>query len=999
MKSRFGRKNRVKTGRTPPPVIYKSKTANRVQLKRGNSYSVSDAVSIGSAYQNMHIPAYRPKPGTKNSPCLPCDVVEKKSVINPVVFNSGASNMSNNAFNSGASNNAFNSGASNNAFNSGASNNAFNSGGSNNAFNSGGSNNAFNSGASKEGEMFRVDQNNPTRRSGSPQVPPPTRRSGSPQVAPAFDSSCSQVSQISNTSNKSNASTSSTASQHDIMVQKYGLPQTTEHITVFDSSGSRIFASSANENNGMNTVPNLAMPKPRGNELEPCDCETLEPADVQRMTNANRQGGQKPNPAAARYAYWSGASSSSMNSTSNFSSMNTSSSSNSSTLNIMIPIYDKTASSNSQPPRTGGETPPAVTRQTNRRPSYGIVEPANDEPFSSNSSAPDNFKPTYGRRRAGSDPVIRANRKRVFSPDAGLRYRSSRTNALRRANTPGGAPSSNHAGGAKYSFTAPPNNLGTAAAGPPVNRNTQPVNRNTQPINRNTQPVNRNTQQPMTKPTSSGRRNSPPRTNLQGPGGRKRITIKTEVIDVLGADRGRNRRASPRQPPRPQPARPPQTTNRGRTRERRLPLGQPLGGPSLRGSGGRPSGHKRANTVGARPSTGGLSKYLPFLKRRRSDRGRPRSRSRSHSPGRKGPRTIALSPTRGEGITYIKVDPAIPSMDKILFDHGHPHGVYIGNLRAASSKELCEQNSIKGSINMSRKRIEMNPGIAYFVFPIGDTPDQDIFSLFEKSYDLLDENLKKGNVLVNCNMGISRSTTIVMAYMMKKTGLSHLQCLEICRKYRACCNPNPGFMDQLEDWHYHLKSLRKTEPPAPKPPTKPAPAPALHFYDDAEIIVEGSIVTIPNFVNPNTQVAGQWIGQPVTTTQPISSQPYFPIQPTPASLGLSTTQPRYRSESDPPTLDSTIRLKQSGSPRPRSSSWDAQWTSEAVADVPTLPTLSSVQRGNNNSQGQGVVLMAEDNPLGTSGRSSRRSLPFRRKISSDLAQNNNNSGFTSRTLL
>lgn len=246
---------------------------------------------------------------------------------------------------------------------------------------------------------------------------------------------------------------------------------------------------------------------------------------------------------------------------------------------------------------------------------------------------------------------------------------------------------------------------------------------------------------------------------------------------------------------------------------------------------------------------------------------------------------------------------------------------------------------------MSRKRVEMQPGIAYFVFPIGDTPDQDIFSLFEKSYGLLDDNLKKGNVLVNCNMGISRSTTIVMAYMMKKTGLSHIQCLEICRKYRGCCNPNPGFMDQLEDWHYHLKSLRAAEPAKPPPDTKPKPAPALHFFDDSAIVIEGSVVTIPNFVNPNAQ---HWVEQPAPRGQTLPPQSWIPISTQAPPITLSS---RYRSESDPPTL--------ANASRPRSSSWDVQVANSSDQPTGLQPPAPNLRTVRSSSHIDGVSRVNE----------------------------------------
>lgn len=48
--------------------------------------------------------------------------------------------------------------------------------------------------------------------------------------------------------------------------------------------------------------------------------------------------------------------------------------------------------------------------------------------------------------------------------------------------------------------------------------------------------------------------------------------------------------------------------------------------------------------------------------------------------------------------------------------------------------------------------------------------------------------------------GISRSTTIVIAYVMTVTGLGWREILEAIKATRPIANPNPGFRQQLEEF-------------------------------------------------------------------------------------------------------------------------------------------------------------------------------------------------------
>ncbi|KAL8179760.1 UNVERIFIED_CONTAM: hypothetical protein K2H54_072397 [Gekko kuhli] len=60
--------------------------------------------------------------------------------------------------------------------------------------------------------------------------------------------------------------------------------------------------------------------------------------------------------------------------------------------------------------------------------------------------------------------------------------------------------------------------------------------------------------------------------------------------------------------------------------------------------------------------------------------------------------------------------------------------------------------------------------------------------------------LRGGNCLVHCLAGISRSTTIVLVYVMAVTQLDWREALEAVKAVRPVANPNPGFRQQLEEY-------------------------------------------------------------------------------------------------------------------------------------------------------------------------------------------------------
>jgi protein-tyrosine phosphatase len=81
---------------------------------------------------------------------------------------------------------------------------------------------------------------------------------------------------------------------------------------------------------------------------------------------------------------------------------------------------------------------------------------------------------------------------------------------------------------------------------------------------------------------------------------------------------------------------------------------------------------------------------------------------------------------------------------------------------------------------------------------IGDDPSEDISRFFITAFHFIRQHLERGNVLVHCQAGISRSCTIVIAYLMQQMLISFKEAFSLVKSKRPIANPNKGFIKQLK---------------------------------------------------------------------------------------------------------------------------------------------------------------------------------------------------------
>ena len=132
------------------------------------------------------------------------------------------------------------------------------------------------------------------------------------------------------------------------------------------------------------------------------------------------------------------------------------------------------------------------------------------------------------------------------------------------------------------------------------------------------------------------------------------------------------------------------------------------------------------------------------------------------------------------------------NLDQILED-----GLFLGSQTAAINRDLLELYNVKTVLTIAKHIAPPFPDrFTYYVYEVYDRGDEDLLSHFPQMCEEIASGLKKGGVLVHCANGISRSPTVVAAYLMHTKKLRAVKALDYISSRRHV-NPNQGFRDQL----------------------------------------------------------------------------------------------------------------------------------------------------------------------------------------------------------
>ena len=125
--------------------------------------------------------------------------------------------------------------------------------------------------------------------------------------------------------------------------------------------------------------------------------------------------------------------------------------------------------------------------------------------------------------------------------------------------------------------------------------------------------------------------------------------------------------------------------------------------------------------------------------------------------------------------------------------------LFLGNYRNAFDKEELNSLNIKYILNCAFECYNHFPNeITYCHLKINDLPNFKILPHLNKAVSFIEEAHNKGvNILIHCQMGISRSTSCLIAYFVKSLGYKVMNALRFIKRKRKQVMPNYGFLEQL----------------------------------------------------------------------------------------------------------------------------------------------------------------------------------------------------------
>ena len=123
--------------------------------------------------------------------------------------------------------------------------------------------------------------------------------------------------------------------------------------------------------------------------------------------------------------------------------------------------------------------------------------------------------------------------------------------------------------------------------------------------------------------------------------------------------------------------------------------------------------------------------------------------------------------------------------------------LFLGSIGCASSKKNLNAHGITHIMTVANKLQPAYPTeYAYHVIEIPDAPNANILAYFPQAIKFMEETLANpdNKLLVHCFAGKSRSSTVLLAYLMQAQGMNLRDAYDLVKSKREKVLPNMGFI-------------------------------------------------------------------------------------------------------------------------------------------------------------------------------------------------------------
>ena len=130
--------------------------------------------------------------------------------------------------------------------------------------------------------------------------------------------------------------------------------------------------------------------------------------------------------------------------------------------------------------------------------------------------------------------------------------------------------------------------------------------------------------------------------------------------------------------------------------------------------------------------------------------------------------------------------------------------IYLGGLEGATDLVFLSEEKITHVLSLLDWKIEVpkNLNITHKLINISDIESSNLFQYFKECIEFI-ENANK--IYIHCMCGVSRSPSIVIAYLLWKTHCSYYDAYYFVKNRRRFIYPNEGFVEQLKLFEKLLK--------------------------------------------------------------------------------------------------------------------------------------------------------------------------------------------------